>query len=62
MKTDLVYTRITARKVWKQLITLGYTEKELPTERTIRNILNRLGYTLKPVQKTKPEKKFRKRI
>ena len=37
----------------------GYSDEELPTERTISNILNRLGYTLKRVLKTKPQKKVK---
>ena len=59
-KTSLLYTRITAKAVRKALIDFkGYTNKELPTERTIINILNRLGYTLKQVLKTKPLKKIK---
>ena len=54
-KTSLLYTRITAKAVRKALMDFkGYTNKELPTERTITNILNRLSYTLKRVLKTKP--------
>ena len=60
-RTSLRYTKITAKAVRKLLIDdKGYTDKELPTERTISNILNRLGYTLKRVQKTKPQKKLKK--
>ena len=45
-KTSLLYTRITAKVVRKALMDFkGYTNKELPTERTIINILNRLGYS-----------------
>jgi transposase len=59
-KTSLRYTRITAKAIRKALIDLkGYTDEELPTERTINNILNRLGYTLKRVLKTKPQKKVK---
>jgi len=59
-KTSLIYTRITAKAVRKALLdSKGYTNQELPTERTISNILNRLGYTLKPVLKTKPQKKIK---
>lgn len=36
----------------------GYTDGKDPTENTIGNILNRLRYRLKPVQKTKPIKKI----
>ena len=57
-KTSLIYTRITAKAVRKALLDeKGYTDQQLPTERTISNILNRLGYTLKRVLKTKPQKK-----
>ncbi len=56
---DLIYTRITAKSVRQALINnKGYTEEELPTERCILNILNRLGYSLKKVQKAKPLKKI----
>jgi sulfur carrier protein ThiS len=30
----------------------------VPAERTVHDILNRLGYRLRPVLKTKPQKKF----
>ena len=59
-RTSLTYTKITAKAVRKALLDFkGYTDQELPTERTISNILNRLGYTLKRVQKTKPKKKIK---
>ena len=59
-KTSLSYTRITAKAVRKALIAdKGYTDEKLPTERTINNILNRIGYTLKRVLKTKPQKKVK---
>ncbi len=60
-KTSLTYTRITAKAVRKALLDdKGYTDQELPTERTISNILNRSGYTLKRVLKTKPQKKSKR--
>lgn len=58
-KNDLVYTRITAKAVWEALINRGYNADELPTQRTILNMLNRLGYSLKRVEKTKPLKKIK---
>lgn len=62
-RTSLEYTRITAKSVREQLIEkYDYTDEQLPTERSISNILNRLGYCLKAIQKTKPEKKFQKLI
>ena len=62
-KTPLKYTKVTAKAVRKALIDVkGYRDEELPTVRTISTILNRLGYTLKRVLKTKPQKKLKKQI
>ena len=59
LRTSLAYTKITAAAVRKALIDKkGYRDEELPTENTVGNILNRLGYSLKRVQKTKPVKKI----
>jgi hypothetical protein len=58
-RTTLAYTRITAKAVRATLIAeKGYTDEELPCDRTIDNILNRLGYCLRRVEKTKPVKKI----
>jgi transposase len=37
----------------------GWTDQDLPCEKTIGNILNRLGYRLRRVQKSKPLKKIK---
>jgi len=59
-RSNLKYVRITAKKIRKLLIeNKGYRNKELPKIRTINNLLNRLGYTLKRVQKIKPLKKIK---
>jgi len=59
-KTPLKYTRVTAKAVRKALIAVkGYSDEELPTVRTISTVLNRLGFTLKRVLKTKPQKKIK---
>lgn len=59
MKTTLAYTRITAQGVYDTLIEeKGYTEEQLPSVRTISEILNRLGYRLRKVQKSRPQKKL----
>ena len=59
--SSLTYTRITAKTMRRALMEeKGYSHEELPTEVTIGNILNRLGYNLKRVQKAKPEKKLKK--
>ena len=56
-KNSFAYTRITAKGVRKKLIEeKGWDSEELPKERTINDILNRLGYKLKRVQKTRPQK------
>ena len=58
-KGTFAYTKITAAKVREALIKeKGYTEKEVPCENTIGNILNRMNYRLRRVQKTKPVKKI----
>jgi hypothetical protein len=52
-----LYTRLSAAEVRRQLIQQkGYTDEELPTEETIRLKLNQLGYTLRAVQKSRPQK------
>ena len=60
-KSKRLYTRLSAAKVRKQLIEkFGYSDRELPTEETIRVKLNNLGYRLKRVAKVLPQKKFPK--
>ena len=57
-QSDLVYTGITAEAVRNALINnKGYKDGELPAAGTVLNIINRLGFTLKKVQKSKPLKK-----
>jgi len=57
------YTRMTAKAVIEALVReKGYTKKELPAESTMRALLNKMGYRLRRVQKTKPKKKFPKRM
>jgi Rhodopirellula transposase DDE domain len=52
-----LYTRLSAAEVRRQLIQQqGYTDEELPTEETIRVKLNQLGYRLRAVQKSHPQK------
>jgi len=57
-KAPFRYTRITAVAVRKALIEEKGWSDELPSIRTIQNILNRLGYRLRKVQKSKPLKKI----
>jgi len=57
LKTERQYTNLSAREVQAELIKRGYAAESLPAERTIRDILNRMNYRLKRIQKGKPLKK-----
>jgi hypothetical protein len=63
-QTPLAFTRITAKAVRQALIEkqscTGSGEPAVPAERTMLDILNRLGYRLQRVRKTRPEKNFLK--
>lgn len=53
------YTNLSAKEVLAALKQhKGYSDDRLPSERTMRDILNRLGYRLKRIQKAKPLKKL----
>jgi transposase len=56
-QTPLAFTRITAKAVREQLLVRG-SDAATPAERTVHDILNRLGYRLRRVRKTKPQKSF----
>jgi hypothetical protein len=57
-RSNRLYTRLTAAEVRYQLIAQkGYTDAELPTERTILTKLNDLGYHPTKVAKAKPKKR-----
>ncbi len=56
-RTNRLYTRLTATEVRRQLIgTFGYRDDELPTAETSATKLNELGYALKKVAKSQPQK------
>jgi hypothetical protein len=57
LKSSRRYSNLSAAEVLEALITKGYPKQELPSERTMRDILNRLNYRLKRIQKGKPLKK-----
>jgi hypothetical protein len=60
-QTPLAYTRMTTKAVHEQLKANAVGKNQhVPAERTVHDILNRLGYRLRPVLKTKPQKKFPK--
>jgi transposase len=57
LKSSRRYTNLSAGEVREALIAQGYCQDELPSERTMRDILNRMNYRLKRIQKGKPLKK-----
>ena len=57
LKSARRYTNLTAAEVRQALLDQGYPEAALPKERTVRDILNRMNYRLKRIQKGKPLKK-----
>lgn len=58
LKSERRYTNLTAKETLEELQTKkGYTKADLPSERTMRDILNRMGYRLKPIRKARPLKK-----
>lgn len=57
-RTNRLYTRLDAAEVRRQLIAQkGYTDVQLPTERTIASKLTALGYYPTKVAKTQPQKR-----
>ena len=57
LKSSRRYTNLSAAEVREALIAKGHPAEELPSERTMRDILNRMNYRLKRIQKGKPLKK-----
>jgi len=58
LKSARRYTNLSAAEVLQALqANKGYADQNLPKERTMRDILNRMNYRLKRVQKAKPLKK-----
>jgi Rhodopirellula transposase DDE domain len=57
LKSSRRYTNLSAAEVREALLAKGYSQEELPSERTMRDILNRMNYRLKRIQKGKPLKK-----
>lgn len=58
LRSSRRYTNCSAAEVLQALRErYGYSADRLPSERTLRDILNRLGYRIKRIQKAKPLKK-----
>ena len=60
LRTTLLYTNMTAKTVHEALVQKGWSEGDLPSVRTISNLLNRQDYRLRTVAKSKVQKKPRK--
>jgi hypothetical protein len=59
LKSERRYTNLSAREALEALQNQkGYSSAALPCERSMRNILSRMGYRLKRIQKAKPIKKL----
>ncbi len=59
LKSSRRYTNLSAAEVRTALIARGHAEGDLPAERTMRNILNRMNYRLKRIRKGRPLKKLK---
>lgn len=57
LKSSRRYSNLSAKEVRDALIAQGHPPAGLPSERTMRDILNRMNYRLKRIQKGKPLKK-----
>jgi hypothetical protein len=57
LKSARRYSNLSAAEVRDALIQKGHPKEALPSERTMRDILNRMNYRLKRIKKGKPLKK-----
>jgi hypothetical protein len=57
LRSSRRYTNLSAAEVRAALLARGHPEADLPAERTMRNILNRMNYRLKRIRKGVPLKK-----
>jgi hypothetical protein len=60
LRTALAYTRATAKAVRARLAETTPPGQALPAERTVNDMLNRLGFRLRRVAKTVPKKSCRR--
>lgn len=58
-QTSIAYTRLTAQSALDALIETGFAKDNLPSSRSMSDILNRTGYRLRKVVKAKPLKKIK---
>jgi hypothetical protein len=58
-QTSFAYTRVTAKAVRAALLAVPELVGKVPSRQTVGDILNRLGYRLRRVQKARPKKSAR---
>ncbi len=59
-RTTRLYRRLTAKEVRRQLMEdMGYQEEQVPRERSMRDLLSRLGFHPRKVVKSKPLRKIK---
>jgi len=57
LKSSRRYSNLSAGEVREALLAKGHREEDLPRERSMRDILNRMNFRLKRIQKGKPLRK-----
>ena len=57
LKSSRRYSNLSAGEVREALVAKGYRGQNLPSERSMRDILNRMNFRLKRIQKGKPLRK-----
>lgn len=57
-RTTQLYRRLTAAEARRQLVGMGYGEKELPSGRSLCRMLGKLGFKPRRVAKSKPLRKI----
>lgn len=57
LKSSRRYSTLSANEVREALAARGYGETDLPSERSMRDVLNRMNFRLKRIRKGKPLKK-----
>lgn len=57
LKSERRYLNLSSREMLEGLEAKGWKKEDLPAERSMRRILNRMGYRLKRIQKGRPLKK-----
>ena len=57
LKSSRRYSNLSAGEVREALAAKGYRGQDLPSERSLRDILNRMNFRLKRIQKGKPLRK-----